>query len=59
MKAFFKIFIYLCVSLPGDMHASELQPSGFQAQRCNVSSSHIQDLILPLASPYRGQHHLL
>lgn len=59
MEVFFKIFTYLCVSLPGDMHASELLPSGFQAQRYNVSASHIQDLTLLLASPYQGQHRLL
>lgn len=54
-----KSLFYLCVSLRGDTHASELQPSDFQAQRCNVSASHIQDLILQLASPYQGQHRLL
>jgi hypothetical protein len=41
------------------MHAFELQPSGFPVQKCNALASHIQHLILPLASPSRGQHHSL
>ena len=50
---------YLCASLQADMHASELQPSGSQAQRCSASTSHIQDLIPPLAFPSQEQHHSL
>lgn len=41
------------------MHASVLQPGGFQAQRCSASASHIQDLILPPVFPFQGQHHSL
>jgi len=50
---------YLYVALQDDTHASELQPSGFQAQRCNVSAFHIQDSILQQVFPYQEQHHSL
>lgn len=50
---------YLCASSQDGMHAFELQPSGFQAQRCNVSFFHTQDLILLLASLSQGQHRWL
>lgn len=48
---------YLGASLRDGTHASGLQPNGFQAQRCSVSTSHIQDLTPQLAFPSRGQHH--
>jgi len=50
---------YLYVALQDDTHASELQPSGFQAQRCNVSAFHIQDSILQQVFPYQERHHSL
>jgi len=51
--------IYLCASSQDGMHVFELQPSGFQAQRRNVSFFHTQDLFLLLASLSQGQHHSL
>jgi hypothetical protein len=41
------------------MHASKLQPSGFQAQRFNVSALDIQDLMLNQAFPSQEQRHSL
>ena len=39
--------MYLYAFSQVDMHASGLQLSGFQAQRCSVLAFHIQDLTLP------------
>lgn len=41
------------------MHASKLQPSGFQAQRFNVSALDIQDWMLNQAFPSQEQRHSL